>query len=380
MSKKTLTTAEIRLFNRSEIYQTIYKEKQVSKQTLSHLLNLSLPTVSQNLSELQSMGLIETCGVSESTGGRKPQLYSCIANARIAFGVVILKDYIQIVALDLYGNVFKKAHYTISFQNYPEYFKEICELIQNFVVSSNYSKELILGIGIATQGLVSKAGDRVIFGNILNNADVTIEHFSRYLDYPCILLHDTEAAALCEIWEQPTITDAVFLLLNRNLGGALILNGQIHSGSVLPSGIIEHMCLVPHGRRCYCGQHGCLETYCSANALMEEAGQPLEDFFIDLRQGKERQLHIWDEYLHNLALAINNILMVVNSDIILGGLLSHYIQPGDIETLRRYVSEKSAFDFFNSYHMSTSTSNTYAEAIGAALYYINNFLNQIVTL
>lgn len=377
MNRKPLTTAEIRIFNRSEIYQTIYREKQVSKQALSRLLHLSLPTVSQNLSELQAMGLIETCGVSESTGGRKPQLYCCITDARIAFGVVILKDYIQIVALDLYGTVFAKEQYQIPFQNSAEYFKQTCGVIQNFVTSSNYSSDRILGIGIAIQGLTSKAGDRVIFGNILNNSDVTIEHFSSHLDYPCILLHDSETAAACEIWEHPTITDAVFLLLNRNLGGALILNGKIHSGSILASGIIEHMCLVPHGRLCYCGQHGCLESYCSANALMEESGQSLPEFFSDLRQGNEKQKKIWSEYLHNLALAINNILMVVNSDIILGGLLSCYLQPEDLETLRSYVLEKSAFDFFNSYHMSTSTSNTYAEAIGAALHYIKNFLVQL---
>lgn len=372
-----MTTAEIRLFNRSEIYQTIYSEKQVSKQTISQLLHLSLPTVSQNLSELQTMGLIETCGVSKSTGGRKPQLYSCIADARIAFGVVILKDYLQIVALDLYGTVLSKEHYLLPFQNSENYFEKSCELIQNFVSSCNFKHEQILGIGIAIQGLTSKAGDRVIYGNILNNFDVTIDHFSRHLDYPCILLHDSETAAACEIWEHPSITDAVFLLLNRNLGGALIMNGKIHSGPILTSGIIEHMCLVPHGRLCYCGQHGCLETYCSANALMEESGQDLSDFFSDLRKGKERQLQIWDEYLHNLALAINNILMLVNSDIILGGLLSQYLCPEDLDTLSKYVSEKSAFDFFNSYHMGTSTSNTYAEAIGAALHYIKNFLSQL---
>lgn len=377
MSRKPMTTAEIRIFNRSEIYQTIYREKQVSKQAISQLLRLSLPTVSQNLSELQTMGLIETSGVSESTGGRKPQLYSCIANARIAYGVVILKDYIQIVALNLYGAVLEKAQYLIPFQNCPDYFEKICKLIQTFITQCNYDHNKILGIGIAIQGLTSKAGDRVIFGNILNNSDVTIEYFSKYLNYPCVLLHDSETAAACEIWEHPEITDAVFLLLNRNLGGALIMNGKLHSGPILTSGIIEHMCLVPHGRLCYCGQHGCLETYCSANALMEEAGQTLPEFFSDLRQGKEKQTQIWDEYLHNLALAINNILMVVNSDIILGGLLSCYLQPEDLETLRSYVLEKSAFDFFNTYHMGTSTSNTYAEAIGAALHYIKIFLTEL---
>lgn len=377
MTRKPMTTAEIKLFNRSEIYKTIYQEKQVSKQTISRLLHLSLPTVSQNLSELQNEGLIETCGVSESTGGRKPQLYCCTSDARIAFGVAILKDYIQIVALDLYGTTLAKEQHMIHFQNEPSYFEKICRLIQTFIDSLQYEKEHILGIGIAIQGLTSKQGDHIIYGVILNNSNVTVENFTKHLDYPCILLHDSETAAACELWEQPSIKDAVFLLLNRNLGGSLILNGQIHSGSVLTSGIIEHLCLVPHGRLCYCGQHGCLETYCSADALMQESGQTLDDFFSCVRRGQTKQQQIWDEYLHNLALAINNILMIVNCDIILGGLLSHYLQPEDQTTLRTYVLEKSAFDFSNSYIMSKSTSNTYAEAIGAALHYIKIFLAQL---
>ena len=69
--------------------------------------------------------------------------------------------------------------------------------------------------------------------------------------------------------------------------------------------------------------------------------------------------------------------MVVNCDIILGGLLSLYIQPEDLETLRKYIREKSAFDFFSSYLMSKSTTNTYVEATGAALHYINKYLNQL---
>ena len=103
----------------------------------------------------------------------------------------------------------------------------------------------------------------------------------------------------------------------------------------------------------------------------------LDAFFIAVRAGSVREGKIWDTYLHHLALAINNILMVVNCDIILGGLLSLYIQPADIETLRKYVLEKSAFDFFNSYLMSKSTTNAYAEATGAALHYIKLFLDQV---
>ena len=109
MKKNALTTAEIRLYNKSQIYKAIYQNKQISKQGISHMLQLSLPTVSQNLSELQAEDLIEICGVSESTGGRKPQLFRCIADARIAFGVSILKNAMQIVSVDLNGLRFLKS-------------------------------------------------------------------------------------------------------------------------------------------------------------------------------------------------------------------------------------------------------------------------------
>ena len=377
MKKSTLTTAEIRRYNKSQIYKTIYNNKEISKQGIGQLLQLSLPTVTQNLTELQQERLIKICGSSQSTGGRKAQLYCCIPDARIAFGVVLLKDYIQLVALDLYGTCLAKKQHMISFENSSSYFEQICGMIQAFVDTCSYPKEHILGIGIAIQGLTSQKGDHIIFGKILNNIDVTLDIFTQYLDYPCILLHDAETAAACELWERPDLTDAAFILLNRNMGGALILNGAIHSGSVLTSGIFEHMCLIPHGRLCYCGQHGCLERYCSADSLISEAGMPLEEFFAAVRKKSAREAQIWDSFLHHLALAINNILMVVNCDIRLGGLLSLYIQPEDLETLRRYIREKSAFDFFNSYLMSKSTTNTYVEATGAALYYINQFLDQL---
>ena len=238
MKKTALTTAEIRRFNRSQIYKAIYDNKQISKQGIGYELQISLPTVSQNLSELQEAGLIEICGSSESTGGRKAQLYRCIAHLQHGRAT---------------GRRGKGYDLTVTVRR-PHRFAEL----------------------------------RFVFGKILNNENVTLEHFTRYLDYPCILLHDSETAATYELWKHPDIKDAAFLLLNRNLGGAPILDGSIHSGSFLTSGIFEHMCLVPKGRLCYCGQHGCLETYCSAEALMTEADMSLEGFFkknVKMRSG-----------------------------------------------------------------------------------------------
>ena len=61
MKKSTLTTAEIRRYNKSQIYKTIYNNKEISKQGIGQLLQLSLPTVTQNLTELQQERLIKIC-------------------------------------------------------------------------------------------------------------------------------------------------------------------------------------------------------------------------------------------------------------------------------------------------------------------------------
>ena len=61
---------------RSSIYHYLYASSApCSKQEIARDLNLSLPTVSQHLQQLQDIGLISSAGVMGSTGGRKARAY-----------------------------------------------------------------------------------------------------------------------------------------------------------------------------------------------------------------------------------------------------------------------------------------------------------------
>ena len=93
----------------------------------------------------------------------------------------------------------------------------------------------------------------------MNNAGMKLDDFSRYLPYPCYLEHDSKSAAFLELWNHPELDSAVIILLNRNLGGGIITNHQIHQGISMHSGTLEHMCINPDGPLCYCGSRGCLE-------------------------------------------------------------------------------------------------------------------------
>lgn len=90
----------------------------------------------------------------------------------------------------------------------------------------------------------------------------------------------------------------------KSMGGAIITNHQIHQGRSMHSGIIEHMCINPDGLLCYCGNRGCLETYCSANSLEQASGLHIKEFFPSLRGGKSPLSH-WKEIIYLSAFTDN---------------------------------------------------------------------------
>lgn len=377
MSEKGLTNISVKKINRSKVYQYIYRKKTTSKLQIVQDLQMGLSTVSQNLNLLEQDGLIEKNGYFESTGGRKANAIQIVSDFRISIGIGILKNMFHITAVDLYGNAFYTNTIPFPYSNTPDYYKQVTDKIKEFIATNQYDEEKILGVSIATQGITSPDHSTVLYGNIMNNTGMILEDISRYLPYPCYLEHDSKSAAFLELWKHPELDSAVVFLLNRNLGGAIITNHQIHQGSSMHSGTIEHICINPDGPLCYCGNRGCLETYCSANALEQAAGMNIKDFFSLLREKKSPQLtQIWKDYLHHLAFAMKNLNLIIDAPIIISGYLAPYFLEDDIAYLTKHINVSSPFAL-NKEHIFVGTNGQYTPAIGAALFYVNQFIHAI---
>ena len=377
MIEKGLTNISVKKINRSKVYQYIYRKKITSKLQIVQDLQMGLSTVSQNLNLLEQDGLIEKNGYFKSTGGRKANAIQIVSDFRISIGIGILKNMFHITAVDLYGNTLYTNTIPFPYSNTPDYYKQVTDKIKEFIATNQYDEEKILGVSIATQGITSPDHSTVLYGNIMNNTGMILEDFSRYLPYPCYLEHDSKSAAFLELWKHPELDSAVVFLLNRNLGGAIITNHQIHQGSSMHSGTIEHICINPDGPLCYCGNRGCLETYCSANALEQAAGMNIKDFFSLLREKKSPQLtQIWKDYLHHLAFAMKNINLIIDAPIIISGYLAPYFLEDDIAYLTKHINVSSPFAL-NKEHIFVGTNGQYTPAIGAALFYVNQFIHAI---
>ncbi|MCD8357054.1 MAG: ROK family transcriptional regulator [Clostridia bacterium] len=373
MEKFSLT--DIRKKNYADVYHFIYQEKRISKQQIANALQMSLPTVTQHLTALSNDGLIEKNGLIASNIGRKAAAYRIKPTAKIAVGVEILTSRITIVILDLYGQVISRTTQPLLFAQDDAYFSSLAQIIHHQLEACQIQPEQVLGVDIGMQGLVSENGHEMLYGKILDCTGLTVDRFETHLHYPCRFVHDAECAAALELWNSPDLTDALYLSLGSHLGGAVISDGKIKTGRTGRTGTFEHMTLVEGGKTCYCGKQGCMECYCSASSLLEE-DETLDQFFSALRQNSASHRARWTEYLNWLAMALNNLHMVLDSWIILGGHIAPFLTENDLEQLFSLIQERTAFPE-NENFLRLGVQEKDVVAIGAAIPFIQEYLASI---
>ena len=336
MKEKGMTTITLKKINREKVYQYIYQQKETSKLQIVQDLQMGLSTVSQNLNELENDGLISRNGYFESTGGRKAQIIKIVEDFRISIGLGILKDMFHIVAVNLYGDAVATETIELPYENSDAYYTALAANVELFIQKNHYAPEKIEGISIATQGIISPDGTAITYGDIMGNANMQLSDFSSRLPYPCHLEHDSKAAADLELWNHPQLDSALVFLLNPNLGGAIITGHEVHQGNHMRSGLIEHISIDPN------------------------------------------LIQIWRNYLDHLAFAIRNLNLVIDSPVIISGYLAPYFLDADMQYLLNKVNEGSLFQMTED-QLLVGNHGQYTPAIGAALYYIKEFLTPVVS-
>lgn len=372
MELEKITPVEQRKLNRNNIYQFIRNAKNTSKKDIADSLQLSLPTVTQNLKELEAEGLVIREGLYDSSCGRKAQIIACNPTAFFAIGVEVLKEEINIVAVDLMGTQIRTLSMPVKYFHESTFYEYLGKQILLFSSSLGCQPRQIIGVAVALQGLISLDGQDVVYGMVMNNTGAKLSSISEYVPFPCRIVHDAKAAAFTELWFRK-IRNAFYIGLNHNVGSAAIVDGQIQYGVHARSGAIEHMCIVPHGRQCYCGRHGCMEMYCSGDNLEHESGLSIDAFFKCLHKGDETCNRIWQTYLEHLAFTIDNIRFVLDSPIVLGGTISNYLTEGDIAKLFDLTQPAS----FCELDILRGICNHYPSATGGALMLVHDFIKVI---
>lgn len=174
------------------------------------------------------------------------------------------------------------------------------------------------------------------------NCDIKRE-LKKYMgDVPVYLANDADCAAVGELMHGAArdAESTLMLTLGTGIGGSFLYQGKLFLGG---NGIgLEpgHMVIQDRGKKCTCGKSGCLETYASATALIEEAeksespilkrmivengGKANAKMVFDAAvQGDPGANAILDEYIRCLAIGVSNLIAVFGPDkVVIGGGVS----------------------------------------------------------
>ncbi|MBO5348025.1 MAG: ROK family protein [Lachnospiraceae bacterium] len=223
----------------------------------------------------------------------------------------------------------------------------IADAVLALLAENNLSVEQCKSIGIACPGLVDGRTGVVLYSNNIAWENVPMLDILREkLNVPMYLANDADAAALGEVIAGAAQgkENAILLTLGTGVGGGVIINGKIFAGPLRGGCELGHTVIKRDGKQCTCGQKGCLETYASATALMEQAREAAvkypESFMNELsghqvdkidgriifeaeKRGDEAAKMVVDNYEEDLSIGITNFINVFRPEvIILGGGVS----------------------------------------------------------
>lgn len=374
MANTKIDIMAVKKNNRNRVYRILYDQGPKSAKEIAAALDISMPTLLQNIKELKSEKLIVESGVKESTGGRRARELSCNFSARMSVGIDITQNHVVFLLIDLKGNILDHCRLRIPFVRAPEYFETLAEKLTLFLGGKCVREEDILGVGISLPGIFDRDFRYLVKGKVLDFDGGDLDEFRRRIPYPCLFSNDANAGGFAEAWEGKHRETVIFLSLSNTVGGAVLIDGQVFYGDNQKSAEFGHMILHPDGEKCYCGRKGCVNVYCSAKRL-QVGNENLESFFDHLKQGSAPHQEKWETYKRDLALTIINLRTVFDCDVILGGYVGSYLKE-HLDEICQEVMKNSLFgepaDFIR-----VCRYRFEAAALGAALLHIAPFIETV---
>jgi len=263
---------------RKEIIKQLYFHKTLSCNDVSYKIGKSLPLTTRMLTELIDEDCVVETGYANSTGGRRPQMYSLRGDFMFIVSVAMDQFITRIAIMDMQNNpVAKTEKFELSLYNNPSALAVLTDKVCDYIDRSGIDENKIVGIGIGMPGFVD-----VIKGinyTFLDAGNASINHYvSSKTGLPVFIDNDSRLIALAELsfGSLHNRKNAMVINIGWGVGLGLIVNGELFRGQNGFAGEFSHIPLFSNNKLCSCGKMGCLETEASLFALIEKTKEGIK--------------------------------------------------------------------------------------------------------
>jgi predicted NBD/HSP70 family sugar kinase len=344
----------------------IHAGRAPTRAALGAGLGVTRATAGAVAAELQALRLIQVDATpGGGTLGRPSHRLTIDPDGPVTLAAQVHPDGFQVALVGLGGQVLAAAGRNLTVPDDPA--RALAPVAQAGARLLRSAGRVCVGVGLAVPSAVAEPEGTAVSPLYIGwppgvpIRDVLAAQVERAgirgpagLPVACSVANDINLAALAE-YRHGAGRDAGHLLVvatgHRGVGGALVLDGTLYTGSSGLGMEAGHVSVDPQGRRCPCGSRGCLNVETDALSLIEAAGRRPRPGVPVLEQATAL-LH--EEYgsaaavrtaaglvIERLGLGLAGLINVLNPDRILLGSLHKDLLEADPVRLRAAVAERS---------------------------------------
>ena len=343
--------SKIKETNRKKIIKLLLEKNEVTKLDISRSLDISITTVSTNITELKKEGIVSDVRSLESTGGRKAMALKINENCRFALGIALTPRHVKLSLINLKKEVIDDIRIRHNKKDIESIIAIAKENINKILYNKEISIDKLLGIGISIPGTVDSEEGIIkkcyLLGAENYNLKKSFEEFNTdiYID------NEANLSAYYEFLNKKDIlSNLLYVSITDGLGLGIIIDGKIYRGSNNAAGEMGHIKITIGGRNCKCGSKGCLESYTSKNVLLEDFNEisnekldDIEEFISLFEKGDKTTKEVLERYFNILGVGIANLTMLLDpSSVVLGGDINILLKE-NIDFLRSIVYKDNLF-------------------------------------
>jgi N-acetylglucosamine repressor len=266
-----------RRLNAREVLEALQRHGPLSRAEITRHTGLSGPTVTRTVSALIESRLLEEGEFRQAALGRPGQVLRLASRAVSVLGVAVGVRACEVVSAGLDGAI--RPEHVRSFPTPARYTDLVEAVVAQAKRLTDEAGTTVLGLGVSVPGLLSRRQRRTLVSPNLHQTDGQRlgEDLAERLQLEAALLQESHALCLAErtYGAAKDVDDFAMLDISDGLGLGVVQGGHLVQGHSGLAGELGHVTVELNGRRCGCGNHGCLETVATDSALAAAVSERL---------------------------------------------------------------------------------------------------------
>lgn len=311
-------------YNRKLILRLL-RSQPMSRAEIARQTGLTRACTSLIAAELLNDGLVHELEPVTGKHGRMPTPLALCGAAGYAVGVYLNRDGCTAGIVDMAGKVY--AQQRIRIENEEQKVSALVRAIEEMKTQTALPAEKFCGIGISAPGPLDGESGRILNPprfDLWQQTDIG-PALTEGTGMPVFLESNATCLASYHNGRPESRGSSQFLLLlvDSGVGSGVISKGKVLKGAGFYTSELGHTSIDYRGRRCECGNIGCLECYAAIPNLLQGSGFRTWRQLIDALPGSEEAQELLRQEAEYLSTGVVNLtnLVPIDSVLLAGDLL-----------------------------------------------------------